>query len=191
MARFNLERKGYNKKEVDDYIGKTVSYLEAKINDQNERIKQLKEETDFLYKKTDEYRRNEEKVSSALIKVMDIRHNTELEMYERNELELERLKLFREKWLSYALEVQKSECEGIIDSLNRYMDGFTAEFNASVKTDLNIRPAPQKRNEAESEYFKEKERISGLMQSELNAEINDEEGEKLVRMCKNLGLLDE
>lgn len=191
MARFNIERKGYNKKEVDEYIGKTVSYLESKINDQNERIKQLKDEADFLYKKNDDYRRNEEKVSTALMKVMEIRESAEQEMYERNELELERLKMFREKWINYALEVQRAECETIIDTLNSYMDSFTSEIKSNLKTNLNIRPAPPKRSEAEEEYFREKTRLSGLVQNDNFEAQQCEESEKLMRMCKNLGLLDE
>ncbi|NCA92945.1 hypothetical protein EOM82_06860 [bacterium] len=192
MARFSLERKGYNKKEVDDYIQKTVSYLENKICDQNERIKQLKEETNFLYQKNDEYRRNEEKVSTALIKVMEIKKDSEIELSERNMLELERLKIFREKWMSYAIETQKSECRDIVDNLNKYMDNFTFELKSSLKSDLNIHSETNdNRTEAESEYFREQERIAKAKGVSLPDTARDEESEKLMKMCKSLGLLEE
>lgn len=188
MARFLLEKKGYNKAEVDNYIQKTVSHLENKINDQSERIKQLKEEISYLYQKNDEYRRNEEKVSSALLKVMELKERVEQEQAERNELENERLKLFREKWISYAIEVQNSECKKVVDNLNTYMDKFSQELKYSLKSNLNI---PSKHspptNRAELEFYKEQDRIS----KEQTITESREESEILIKMCRNLGLLDE
>lgn len=191
MIGFNLERKGYNKNEVNQYISKTVSHLESKIEDQNERINQLKEEIDYLYGKNDEYRKNEDKVSSAMITIMDLKRNAEQEIYERNELELERLKLFREKWIAYALEVQKTECNDIINTLNKYMDNFTQEFKYNLKNDLNIRPAPRKMSDAECEYYNEQKRVSSFEGEQAELDINEEESKKLMKMCKNLGLLED
>ncbi|MBR5987632.1 MAG: DivIVA domain-containing protein, partial [Clostridia bacterium] len=101
MGKFKTAIRGYDKKEVDAYLHKTTEYNESKLRELEDHINRLKEENDYLYAKNGEYHRNEERVSGAILKAMQVKNELESELKKKIQLEEDRLMIFKSKWIAY------------------------------------------------------------------------------------------
>ncbi len=193
MARFSAERKGYNKKEVEDYIGKTEKYLEGKIKDLQERITSLKEELEETCSLNEEYRKRENKISGLLLKAMDVKEELEAEARAERAIESDRLKIFREKWLTYATELRCTRQSDVIAKLDKLTDEVCFDLEQHVRTDLNLLKALPKEElspETEQEFRDESARVTEAKKEK--AELTpEEESRRLANLCKSLGILDD
>lgn len=196
MARFSSARKGYNKNEVDEYLHTNTEFLEGKIRDLQGRIEQLKEENNYLYVKNGEFRRNEERVASAIIKAMEIKDKIENEMRAKAEMEGDRLRIFKEKWVTYAKGINNSNANRVVEDIDAYIEEFRNGFITKINTDLNIKSKDNTSNTAEIQYKVEQKRLSKLKQkSEAAYSVEDASTippkESLEELCKYLGLMED
>ena len=159
MVRFKTQMRGYDKKEVDEYIHKTNEYSESKIRELENCIERLKDENDYLYAKNSEYRRNEERVSAAIVKAMEVKHSVEEEFRTKVMLEEDRLRIFKEKWTSFAQGIRRSNADRVVDEIDGYIRSFCDLFIKSANQDLNVRPEIGELSVPEQSYYKEQERI--------------------------------
>ena len=170
MTKFKTAVKGYDKREVDAYLHKTTEFHESKVRELEDHIKRLKEENDYLYAKNSEYHRNEERVSDAIIKAMQIKEKLEKEYRKKIALEEDRLKIFKTKWIAYARGLHHANADRVIEDVDGYMQTFRRDFIKQATRDLALEDAPF--SAAEQSYFAEQRRLR--LQEE-----DQEEGEKM------------
>ncbi len=122
---FSIKKKGYDKSEVDAFIAKQAREYEEKLQDQKNRIFQLKSELVATEKRLNEYQSKSELISTALInavaKADEIKKLAEQQYRE----EMAHLKAFHDKWQAHYNKL-----------LEKYPDDeglrATAQFNASM-----------------------------------------------------------
>lgn len=153
--------RGYDKKQVDEYIHKTTEFGESKIRELEDCVERLKQENDYLYAKNAEYRRNEERVSGAILKAMEIKGTMERELQTKIALEEDRLIAFKKKWTAYARGLNKSNADAAIEDAEAYINAFRESFIKRANRDLNVKSA-EKEEVAENSYLKEQARLSSL-----------------------------
>ena len=160
MAKFKTAIKGYDKKEVDQYLHKTTEYHESRLRELEECIKRLREENDYLYSKNSEYHRNEERVSDAILKAMEVKSELEKEHKRKIALEEDRLRIFKSKWIAYARGIDHANADRIVADIEGYLEEFRKEFTQKAIRDLDVEEGEP--SVAEKSYRKEKARLAAL-----------------------------
>lgn len=195
MYNFEIVKKGYNTSQVDSYIAKEIDSYKQVVAEKNMRISELLHMNNNLNKQIDEYKMREDNVNKALITAIEKCEEMELLVKKSYNIELERLRIWREKWLNYVEKCKsiagsssiKGEVIGILASLE---DELISRINSgiSLSTQKNL-------SEAEIQYNKELARMENKRNATADDFINtDEEIEKILsnpefnKLIKSLGI---
>ena len=162
MGKFKTAIRGYDKKEVDAYLHKTTEFHESKLREMEEVIRRLKEENDYLYAKNGEYRRNEERVSGAILKAMQVKSDLESELKKKIALEEDRLAIFKAKWIAYFKGLHNPTADRVLDDIDGYIEDFRREFIKKANREIDL--SEGELSQAERSYLSEKARVEGLSQ---------------------------
>lgn len=171
MARFGIKFKGYDRREVDAYLHKKEEYRESRERELEDCIRRLKEENDYLYAKNSEYRRNEERVSGAIVKAMEVKSDLERDLKKKIALEEDRLRIFKTKWLAYVKGINRSNADRVVEDAQDYIDAFRREFVLRATRELDIEDAPP--SAAERSYLAERERLAAIARDVASLETKD------------------
>lgn len=144
--KFKTEKNGYDKKEVDSYIKQLTASYEDAAALSKERIFELKKELVTMEGKLKDYRDKADYVSKAIVsavaKADDIERLTQIKYRQ----EMEQLKAFHDRWLSYYNRLlKKYPLTGDAEEIKR--------FNAEMSKILN------RKGDTVIQYNKEKERL--------------------------------
>lgn len=146
MARFNVVKKGYDITEVDDYINNITYKEKESISDKSLRINELLEQVNRLKGELEEYKLREEKVNNALVQAVEKANDIEKFAKAQAKAELERMKLYRDKWIRYCDNVKaetgvkerKSEVVSVLKHLeNEFRKSFDEGIKLKSKADIN------------------------------------------------------
>ena len=168
MAKFKARFKGYDRREVDAYLHKKTEFYESREKELEECIKRLKEENDYLYAKNGEYRRNEEKVSGAIVKAMEMKSDLEREIKRKIALEEDRLRIFKTKWLAYVKGINRANADRVVEDVQDYIDAFRREFVGRATRELDLEEDGA--SPAERSYRAEEERLAAIAKDVINRE---------------------
>ena len=174
MVRFKSAWKGYDKKAVEEYISKTNSFQEGKIRELEECVERLKYENDYLYRKNAEYRRNEERISGAIVKAMEVKNNLEKELRGKIAAEEDRLRVFKTKWCAYTRGINRCNADRVVDDIQGYIEEFKRDFVKKANRDLDLVKSDSEDSPAERSYRKERQRVRDIL-----GEQSQEAGEKM------------
>lgn len=194
MVRFKTQLRGYDKKQVDEYIHKTTEFSESKIRELEGCIERLKEENDYLYAKNADYRRNEERVSAAIVKAMEVKGSLEKEFRAKVSLEEDRLNLFKQKWTAYVRGIRESNADRVLEDTDGYIRRFKESFFLNANRDLNMKP--KKDTSPEKSYYNEQKRIREAQelsrQEKMSAaSLLDEKGESAAPVICPKGFIED
>ena len=195
MYSFDIVKKGYNKEQVDSYIAKETDSYKQTIADKNMRISELLHLNNNLNKQLDEYKMREDNVNKALITAIEKAQEMEMLVKKGYNIELERLRIWRDKWNSYA-----EKCKGIVgfNSLKGEVIGVLSVLENELIERIDKGIALNTKaglNEAEEQYSKEVARIQSK-QNKANEDLiaTDEEIERILsnpdfnNLIKSLGI---
>lgn len=169
MGKFKTAIRGYDKKEVDAYLHKTTEFQEGKVRELEECIRRLKEENDYLYAKNGEYHRNEERVSGAILKAMQVKNELESELKQKVLLEEDRLLIFKSKWIAFFKGRNNPSAECVLDEIDDYVNAFRRDFVKKANRELDL--PENELSDAEKSYLSEQARVSDVKnQNETNNE---------------------
>ena len=158
--KFRTAIRGYNKKEVDTYLHKTTEYQESKVRELEEAIRRLKEENDYLYAKNGEYHRNEERVSGAILKAMEVKNDLESELKKKISLEEDRLAIFKAKWIAYFKAMHNPPADRVLDEIDGYIEEFKREFIKKANREIELPEGII--SQAERSYLSERARVGEI-----------------------------
>ena len=94
--KFDIERKGYKKIEVDEYLFALKTEYESKLNDQKNRIFQLRSEISEKDKQIAALQSKSELISEAIVEAVAKGHELEKLAAKRYRDEMEQLRVFHE-----------------------------------------------------------------------------------------------
>ena len=129
MANFNVDKKGYNIEQVDEYINKMYLKYENKLSEQKDRLVALKNEVDALNEKLANYVNKDEQISKALIFAVEKAEQIENSARNVFNMEIKRVNALYERWEELLLEVEK-ECPQV--NKNAYINSLMQDFKSSI-----------------------------------------------------------
>ena len=98
MENFNVEKYGYDKKEVDNYLAKLKENYEETLSNQKDAIFQLKQQLEENQQKLNKYVQKNEDISDALVVAVETAKQIENSSKNIYELEIKRLRALYVKW---------------------------------------------------------------------------------------------
>ncbi len=152
--KFDIERKGYKKTEVDEYIFSLKNDYESKLTEQKNRIFQLRNELDEKEKKIAEYSAKAELISSALIHAVAKADEIEKLAQKRYREEISALRAFHEKWQAHYDAL-----------LKKYPDdeGLRAQSKFNSAMDEVLSGGSEQLKEIESHFVSEQQRVEKVV----------------------------
>lgn len=128
MALFATARRGYDKKQVDDYIFETSGRTDKAIGQLRDRIAELEKKNEELNARLGACLSREDSVSKALIGAIDKAKEIEYASKIRYAIEGERLKEFEDKWIAYC----KTKINNVAPALRDETKAFVAAMRKSL-----------------------------------------------------------
>lgn len=158
MDTFRTKFKGYDKKQVDDYIIGLSSQFEKSNAELRERVKRLENENDGLYRDLCAYRQREESISTALMNAIDKAKEIDYASKVRFALEGERLADFSRKWTSYCRNQVNKVAPSQAAKTTAFVNEMKKSLDALMGEQLNLGSYV---NEATIDHENEEERLGG------------------------------
>ncbi len=119
MAKFDINKKGYDCEQVDSFISKLSLKYEEKLSEQKDRVFSLKNELSIMEQRLNNYRDKDKQISQALIYAVEKAEQIENNASKLYDLEIKRMRLLYKEW------------EELIDKLSK------VELGAGIKKDIN------------------------------------------------------
>ncbi len=129
MPKFNLDKKGYNSKEVDDYIHQLSMKYEEKLSEQKDRVFALKNELESANQRLANYVEKDKQISQALMYAVEKADEIESSAKKIYELEIKRIRLLYKRWEELLLEVESKYPQ---TNNNAYLNELLATFKTSI-----------------------------------------------------------
>lgn len=98
MAKFDIEKNGYNKKQVDEYIFQLSEDAENKLHNQVIRINDLKSDLAKAETELADFKQKNESISDALLVAVETAKQIESGSKNIYDLEIKRLRSLYDKW---------------------------------------------------------------------------------------------
>lgn len=98
MAKFDINKKGYDTEQVDNFINKLSNKYEEKLSEQKDRVFSLKNELSLMEEKLASYRDKDKQISQALVYAVEKAEQVESQASRLYDLEVKRLRLLYKQW---------------------------------------------------------------------------------------------
>ena len=98
MAKFDINKKGYDCDQVDNFINKLTLKYEERLSEQKDRVFALKNELAITNERLESYRDKDKQVSQALIYAVEKAEQIEGNASKLYDLEIKRLRLLYNQW---------------------------------------------------------------------------------------------
>ena len=144
MAKFDINKKGYDPEQVDTFINKLSLKYEEKLSEQKDRVFSLKNELSLLEDKLENYKDKDKQISKALIYAVEKAEQIESNASKLYNLEIKRLRLLYKQWEELTLklgmlevpQVVKKEIDAFQKTLNEVLDQNNRINGNAIRKDI-------------------------------------------------------
>lgn len=126
MAKFDINKKGYDTEQVDAFIGKLSVKYEEKLSEQRDRVFALKNELSTMQERLDNYKDKDKQISQALIFAVEKAEQIENNASKLYDLEIKRIRLLYKQWEDIVMKVNMCEVPAILKN-------EISEFSNTIK----------------------------------------------------------
>jgi cell division septum initiation protein DivIVA len=135
MAKFDINKKGYDVEQVDKFINKLSLKYEEKLSEQKDRVFSLKNEIAVMQERLESYRNKDKQISQALIYAVEKAEQIEGNASKLYDLEVKRLKLLYKKWEDLIdMILQEDVSLGVVKEIAK----FTKTINQVLEQNTKI-----------------------------------------------------
>lgn len=151
--KFDIEKKGYKKSEVDEYVFALKNEYESKLAEQKNRIFQLRNELTEREKQIAAFKSKTDLISTAILNAVQKADEIEKLAAARYRDEMQQLRAFHDKWQAHYNKMLEKypDDEGLkaIEKFNSAMDDILSGGSAAMK-------------EIEKQFDSEKNRVENV-----------------------------
>lgn len=151
--KFDIEKKGYKKSEVDEYVFALKNEYESKLAEQKNRIFQLRNELTEREKQLAAFKSKTDLISTAILNAVQKADEIEKLAAARYRDEMQQLRAFHDKWQTHYNKMLEKypDDEGLkaIEKFNAAMDDILSGGSAAMK-------------EIEKQFDSEKNRVENV-----------------------------
>ena len=160
MTSFTTAKRGYLKKEVDEFIKQSHLKNESILRELKKNIDSLCSENEMLKKQLLIYKEKEDSINRAIICSQEKAKQVEISLYKTIKLELERLSHFQAKWTDFIeKKLAHKDLSKYKITLMEYLSNARSEIECALKEHFNFK-APL--SPMEEQYVSESRRLSSL-----------------------------
>lgn len=125
MAKFDINKKGYDIEQVDKFINKLSVRYEERLSEQKDRVFALKNELAIMEERLATYRDKDKQISQALIYAVEKAEQIENNASKLYDLEIKRLRLLYKQWGEIAERLEELE-------MSKQLKSDLIAFNSTV-----------------------------------------------------------
>ncbi|MGN0961150.1 MAG: DivIVA domain-containing protein [Christensenellales bacterium] len=139
MAKFDINKKGYDTQQVDNFINKLSLKYEEKLSEQKDRVFSLKNELSVMESRLNSYRDKDKQISQALMYAVEKAEEIEGNASKLYDLEIKRLRLLYKQWEELVEELKMvqmpAELQSRLQELTRTI-GQVLEQNNKIGVNM-------------------------------------------------------
>ena len=135
MAKFDINKKGYDVEQVDNFINKLTLKYEEKLSEQKDRVFSLKNELAVLNERLETYRDKDKQISQALVYAVEKAEQIEGNASKLYDLEVNRLRLLYRQWQDI---IKKIPLEDASSELSNELTIFTQTVSEVLEQNARI-----------------------------------------------------
>ena len=147
MVKFDIDKKGYEPGQVDNYIKTLTLKYEEKLAEQKDRVFTLRNEVNVLKERLESYHDKDRQISKALIYAVEKADQIENSARKLYELEIKRINILYEKWNAIMQNLEKTygknksmDIEPLIAEFKQGLDSILKQnqkiANTSIKSEI-------------------------------------------------------
>lgn len=163
--KFDIVKKGYNPTQVEEYIRRLADDDNAVITEQKSAIEQLKEENRRLTEKLENYDRKKEEIFVAFVEAQETSARLKRKATQRFNEEMERLKLFQEKWTAYAKDVVKTLSPEEAEKFENMSKKFRTVLSVYAQDVEIVKPEARQPKKADDKVFEPLKKVAKYLDS--------------------------
>ena len=156
---FIIRRKGYDIKQVDEYILTLTKNYETSLAAQRDRIESQKAEIAAKEKLLQEYIARKESITNSITQAVEKARQIEYAAKVRYALEGERLAAFSAKWVRYCESMTNAVDKNLLQNAKNYVESAKKQLEEGLSADLNLGAYL---GEAAEIYETEKSRLAAI-----------------------------
>ena len=158
---FKKSRKGYDPRQVDEYIKRLTMEFENKSAEQRDRIFELKSRLAELEKEAGARRGRKADISRTLLTAVQKSQEMEEMARKKYDLEIQRLKLFHIKWQAYFDEIlARYPLNDELQSIAQFSDEMRGILGIQSKSRKPVPKPNLKKTDAQIQHEREKARLA-------------------------------
>lgn len=131
MAKFDIDKKGYDTSQVDKFIDSLTLKYEEKLSEQKDRVFSLKREIGTLKERLENYEQKDKQISKALIFAVEKAEQIENSAKKIYDLEVRRIRILYKKWNDILTLLEEFQPEILI---NGKLQLALNEFNGNIQS---------------------------------------------------------
>ncbi len=135
MARFDINKKGYDTEQVDSFINKLSLKYEERLAEQKDRVFSLKNELAVMEERLNNYRDKDKQVSQALVFAVEKAEQIESNASKLYDLEVKRLRLLYKQWQDIISNIAAS---AVSKETIKDLQEFTKTINEVLEQNTKI-----------------------------------------------------
>ena len=136
--KFETKFKGYDRKQVDEYILNLTKNYERSLAVQRDRIESLKAEIAAKEKLLQEYISRKESITNSITQAVEKAKQIEYTAKVRYALEGERLAIFSSKWVRYCESMTNAVDKTLLQNAKDFVTTASRKIEEGLSADLNL-----------------------------------------------------
>ncbi len=136
--KFETKFKGYDRKQVDEYILNLTKNYERSLAVQRDRIESLKAEIAAKEKLLQEYISRKESITNSITQAVEKAKQIEYTAKVRYALEGERLAIFSSKWVRYCESMTNAVDKTLLQNAKDFVTTARRKIEEGLSADLNL-----------------------------------------------------
>ncbi len=138
MKTFDINFRGYDKEQVDNYLQDLESRYDSTMRAQKERIFSLVEEVSTLTEQLRQYKIDEQAISKSLVESQKLATELRYDADKYSQLTLSRAKVFYAAWQTYAKTLLATLTDGEVRQFNALSDKISTLIGAYEGNDSAV-----------------------------------------------------
>ena len=135
MAKFDINKRGYDTEQVDNFINKLSLKYEEKLSEQKDRVFALKNELAVMVERLNNYREKDKQVSQALVFAVEKAEQIEGNASKLYDLEVKRLRLLYKQWQDIIAKISLSN---VSSAIAKELQSFTITIGEVLDQNTRI-----------------------------------------------------
>ena len=135
MAKFDINKKGYDVEQVDNFINKLSLKYEEKLSEQKDRVFSLKNELSIMEERLETYKDKDKQISQALMYAVEKAEQIESNASKLYDLEIKRIRLLYKQWSEL---IDKLNGENLSNNMQQDLNLFASTIDEVLEQNNRI-----------------------------------------------------